>query len=201
MAQLLSSPEDFTSADWTKTRSSITGNSIVAPDGTTTVDTLREDGTAGNTHLVSQTVTALTSGIAHTFSCFLRNTANRQWLRLTDATTTGSPDVWFNSSTGEIGTEVNSTGIAENFGDFWRFAITHTITSTSVAWQIYIGEADGDVVFNGQNQDSLYVWGAWLNEGSTPDQYVSQAGIKLPIVAGGRPGVGFSLGKMGGMGA
>jgi hypothetical protein len=58
--------EQFDNAAWVKTRSSITSNTIVAPDGTLTGDKLVEDTTASNTHQISQSA-SLTAG-THTYS-------------------------------------------------------------------------------------------------------------------------------------
>jgi hypothetical protein len=70
VTNLMLRSEEFDNAAWTKTRSSITSNTIVTPDGTLTGDKLVEDTTASNTHQVSQSV-SLTAG-THTYSIFAK---------------------------------------------------------------------------------------------------------------------------------
>lgn len=47
---LLTYPDQFDNAYWSKTRATITANTIAAPDGTLTADKLVIDTTAANTH-------------------------------------------------------------------------------------------------------------------------------------------------------
>jgi len=68
---LLGYTEDFSNAAWTKESATITSNSVIAPNGTTTADTFTA--TATNAlHYLSQNV-SITTGNIITFSCYVKN--------------------------------------------------------------------------------------------------------------------------------
>jgi hypothetical protein len=69
---LLLRSEEFDNAAWTKTNVAVSGvNTIVAPDGTTTAEEVR-DGTASGIHNLFQQL-SVTSGVTYVLSCFLKN--------------------------------------------------------------------------------------------------------------------------------
>ena len=75
-------------SDWTATRSSITANSIIAPDGTLTGVKLTEDGTAANSHYLNMGTESISDDTSYTWSGFvLGGTKNRCILYIDDLTT------------------------------------------------------------------------------------------------------------------
>jgi hypothetical protein len=69
---LLLRSEEFDNAAWAKTNVAVSGvNTIVAPDGTTTAEEVR-DGTASGIHNLFQQL-SVTSGVTYVLSCFLKN--------------------------------------------------------------------------------------------------------------------------------
>jgi len=89
--------EDFSNAAWTKTNCSVTSNSVVAPDGTTTGDTITASTTNG---AITQTITISSVGNIIFCSVFAKaNTSNFLRLRLSGGSDT--VDCWFNLATYE----------------------------------------------------------------------------------------------------
>jgi hypothetical protein len=162
--------EDFSNAVWTKTRCSITSNSIISPDGTLTADTLVEDSTASSTHPTSQSVTVTAS--AQTFSIYAKS-ANRNWLQL-QFLSTSNATAFFDLSNGVIGTVGSAaTASIQSVGNGWyRCIITATTTAGSNTIGIYPASANGTNSYTGNGTASLYIWGSQLEAGSNATSYI-----------------------------
>lgn len=148
---------------WSPTRASVPTTAVVCPDGITrTTCTLHEDGTAANTHYLGQT-----TGAAGTCMSFFIKAVNRDWVRLSNSARVA----WFNVSTGVVGT-VSATGGAGiiYYGDGWFRCYMVDASDTTVA--ILVGSADNTAVFDGLNQDSIYIFGAQLETGNYPSSYI-----------------------------
>lgn len=160
---LLTFSEQFENSAWTKTRCSITANSVVAPDGNTTADTLVEDTTASATHPVSQAVT-LTAG-AQTFSVYAK-AANRNWIHIT-LLSTANASAYFNLSNGTIGTVGSAaTASIQSLGNGWyRCSITAITAAGANTLGIYPASTDATNVYTGNGTASIYIWGSQLVEG------------------------------------
>ena len=162
--------EQFDNAAWLKTEATVTANSTVAPDGTTTADLYITNAIINVEHYVFQTWTALAS-TAYTASVYAKaNSGSVISLQFRVAS------VWPNSTT--IGVEFNlSTGtgailngnpsptfsIASVGGGWYRCSITATTASGGTP-QFRIQTND--------NGGSIYIWGAQLEAGAFPTSYI-----------------------------
>jgi len=169
--------DQIDNAAWTKTRATITANSDVAPDGTTTADTLAEDGTATQTHHAQQAVTidaAVDTDIS--FSCFIK-ADNRTWaeLMLIEGTGSTTAQAFFNLSAGTVGSVGTGANWADtrafiaDAGNGWYYCTLvarKTNAATALTGRILAAEADADAIFSGLTQDSILLWRATLAEGS-----------------------------------
>lgn len=146
---------------WTATSLTVAADSTIAPDGTTTADTLTATGAGGN---VAQAITiAVGRGIsisAHgkpLASSFL-------WVQVTDGS--NAVECWFNLSAGTTGANTAGTAtcvfsqkaIEPHALGFWRCMLdVNTATSTSFTVKFGPAAADGVQPANG---NSIIVWGA-----------------------------------------
>lgn len=166
---LLLRSQEFDNAAWTKTRATITANSVVAPDGTTTADTLAEDGTASSSHFIQQSVTVV-SGTAYVLSVYAKK-GTRDWLAFQFSVAgfpgTGSTlEAYFNLNTGVVGAKgsnISSHGMQDVGNGWYRcWAIATADASVSSDFLIIAAEADNDFTYSGLSAASLYIWGAQL---------------------------------------
>ena len=169
---LLLYSEQFDNAAWTKSNSTITANSVVAPDGTITADKHQEDN-VNNFHYSFQQLT-YSAGV-YTISAYFK-AAERSfaWLYLnTGATATA----YFNLATGVVGT-VSGTGsptasITSVANGWYRCTLTATIPATVGGAGYGISLADNTLSYTGTAGSGIYIWGAQLEVGSFPTSYIT----------------------------
>ena len=167
--------QELDNASWTKTRSSVTANTIVAPDGTLTGDKLVEDSTVTNTHFVWQAA-SVTSGVAVTFSVYAKAAENGR-VSLCFANTgafSAAQRATFNLSTGAVVVDQGTptTAVAILSDGWYRCSMTASPTSTaSATCQIYLDDGTG-VVISGDGYSGIYLWGAQLEAGAFPTSYI-----------------------------
>lgn len=156
---------------WTPTRSTLSANQIIAPDGTLTGAKIIEDTTA-NSHFISQAVT-----IANTtaYTCtFYAKAGGRNWVTLWVTNIGTSANTYFdlqNGVLGSIGTGVTAT--ITSVGNGWyRCSVTGTSISTSTI--AYIGTATANNTNNvaGDGFSGVYIWGAQLEAGAFATSYI-----------------------------
>jgi len=185
---LLTYSQEFDNAAWTKSSTSVTANSSVAPDGTATADQLIETATTA-THSMSSSGatmgTGVVSGSAYTYSIFVKKgtlVTAPSWIQIAfTASQFTSGYANFNLDTGAYGVTSNvTTSTPVNFGSgWWRIAITATATSG--------GPSNAVNVFFTNNNDALgrlpsyagaitsdvLIWGAQLEQRSSVTAYTA----------------------------
>lgn len=161
--------QEFDSASWPKTRCTVTANSVVAPDGTLTGDTVVEDATAAADHFISQS--NLTSGLVHTLSVCAK-AANRSWIYIQ----IGGTAMYYNIAAGTMGAvPAGFYPTMQALGNGWyRISLTGNASSTGALLGIATG--DGIFAFNGLSQDSFYLWGAQQERSYYTSAYIPTAG-------------------------
>lgn len=176
VTNLLQSTEDLSAAYWTKSSTvSIGTDAAVAPDGTTSMDGLIEDGTTG-IRIVSRTPYSFTSGLDYCFSVYAKaGTRNFAALLLPAAAFTSATAVQATLSTGALSLTgaVVSSGV-ENIGNgiyrFWVGArCTATIASVLELRPRAVSNVSSYAGVNGQT--AIYAWGFQLNVGLHPGVY------------------------------
>ena len=173
--------EDFSYADWTLNRATVTTNAAVAPDGATTADFLKEDNTTGD-HYALQNI-AYTSAV-YTFSVFAKPNG-RDWILFAE-NSSGTRRTWFNITTGAVGTTNGAhTATITSVGNGWyRCSITFTaVSATTTLSYVAPANANGTNSYAGDNASGVYVWGAQIELGSFASSYIPTAGSTVTRAA------------------
>jgi len=167
---LLTKTEQFDDGAWTKTNSSITANTIVAPDGTLTADkTVPNNGTSGfvlgNTSVSAATYTASVFAKAGEFT-FLR--INLQ------PPEGGNQNTYFDLVNGTVGTSAagNTNAITSVGNGWWKCSVTRTVTGTGNMNVIFQAGSANNTVATGDGTSGIYLWGA--------DLRVANDGVGIP---------------------
>jgi hypothetical protein len=159
---------DFSNASWAKVQSSITSNTIVAPDGTVTGDKLIANTVSGQ-HRLDQT--PVSSAGAQTFSVFVK-AAEYTFVGLR----IGGLGAGFNLTTGVISSTVTSSSASITpVGNNWfRCSITVAAASANDIARINITESGSiSASFVGNDFSGIYIWGAQLEAGSSITSYIA----------------------------
>ena len=187
---LLTYTEQFDNAAWVKTGTTISADTAIAPDGTTTADLLSQTAVSLE-HYAEQTGLQTTAG-AYTASYYVKaGTVSSFQIMVVHSgqsptTSTGT----FNISSGVItytaGSGIISGGSAVDAGGGWyRCRISYTLSGSvsSHRTRIYAGLSG---VFLGNAANNLVIWGAQVETGSTATAYqkvvsqyeVTEAGVQ-----------------------
>jgi hypothetical protein len=181
--------EEFENGYWTKQRTSITQNTIMAPNGTMTADNLIA--TSGVTYLyigpngVNVVSNSFTQRSLCTVSFYLKyNGLNRIRVMYGGATTmSGGNYVEVDLQLGIItNSDLVTNPFIQNVGDGWyRVGFTDTITS---ATNNRFGVGLGDTVKTiADGVDGVYIWGAQLVDGSlVKDYFPTTNGFNVPRI-------------------
>jgi len=175
--------------DYQQTTSAAAAVQYLAPDGTTTADSLIEDSALG-VHRIQQVATT-TSGAVHTLSTYIKKNT-RSWVAL--YASGANVGRFFNVDTGTtggtlVGTPTTSTITAVGNG-WYRCEITFTATA-STTYQIYLATGDGVNTYTGDGTSGLYIWGADLRTGSSAGTYQRIAAATDYATAGFLPYLAF----------
>jgi hypothetical protein len=174
---LLTFTQQFDNAAWGKTATTITANSTVAPDGTSTADTLVADGTS-NVHIVSAGGSGSATG--KTFSIYAKAGTN-SFLQVY-FTTDGSPWANFdlsNGTVGSVGTTVTASITAA--GDGWYRCVVATTSTTAANVLVNIIPASTSArAATSTLATTVFLWGAQLEVGTTATTYTRNNGGVFP---------------------
>jgi hypothetical protein len=175
---LLKYTEQFDNVIWLKNAATVTANQAVAPDGTTTMDTVTA--TAGsNVHAVFEAFT-FTNGVQYTFSCYLKYT-NTQFASLRVYDSSQFPHITFDLVNGTIvDTQAGATGtITSVGGGVYRITATKTSTATgtgNVGVFLQPNATNRGAAWVAAGTESVLAWGADLRVGASAGTYQKVAG-------------------------
>ena len=180
--------EQFDNASWGKTNATVTANTITAPDGTSTADTINLS--AGTAPRVTQNY-LIANSTTYTLSCFFKNIALTagQTFDLRYNNQVGSPNNFEMIATIDLaagtatysfaGTLVTGysgtvTGVVEPYPNGW-YRISVTLTTGTGATN------NGQIqIIHASQARSFYAWGAQLEAGSTATSYIPTVAAPVP---------------------
>ena len=202
---LLTYSQEFDNAAWTKSNVAISGtNTVVAPDGTTTAEEVR-DGAATAGHSLFQAYT-VAAGTTYVLSCFLKN-VDRQFAILAVSTGSGTwASAKFDLSAGTAGsTSAAGTGWSAtsssitSVGSGWYRCVLVFVAGNSASANARIGTATDGTTFTGGGSGlesytgtdlKIASWGAQLERLTDARRSVGRLRL-LGVVDGGRDDIGI----------
>lgn len=177
---LITHSQTFTDPSWSEVGSTVTAAATTAPDGTLTATAVSEDASNGVHNLIQQSGDSATG--PYTFSCYVKP-INRTWVTGSFSGNPGNSGAYFNLvGAGSVGVrETNNTSASiQALANGWYFIqITATNVSGLVQAGIYLASANGVNSFQGLSQQSVYIWGAQLEQASFATSYIATAGATV----------------------
>jgi hypothetical protein len=178
---LVTYSEEFDNAAWTKTRSSIVADGAVAPDGTTTMDLLKEDTTAANTHFTSSAAVSWVGGTTYTISFYAKQGSGTRRIQVQwpNAAFTTTRRCNFNIDTLTVTPGSGMTASITNVGGgIYRCQVTllaDTTASASITFSLASTNAASAAAatYDGDGTSGIYLWGAQVEAGAFATSYIS----------------------------
>jgi hypothetical protein len=190
--------EQFDNAWWTAAGASITANTAVAPDGTTSMDRLTETATT-NPHQVISTAVTIFGGVARVFSAFVKK-GNVRYIQLANvAFGDSSASSIFDLDTKTVTDSRASSGAGptfsfvsasvEDYGNgILRLILVNTSSFDSPTYRIahsnqatFTGATlvDGMVSYAGDASSFTDIWGAQVEAGAYATSYIPTLGASV----------------------
>jgi hypothetical protein len=171
--------QQFDNVVWGKANTTVTANTAVAPDGTSTADKLVET-VASGAHSVGQAVAVLNATV-YVASAYVK-AAERTFVALY-AGTPGQGTI-FNLSNGTVHGPLvappTSSSITAAGNGWYRVTITYTSISTSTAPSLFLCDGTAQFSYTGDGTSGAYVWGAQLEQAATATTYTRNNGGVYP---------------------
>lgn len=177
-ANLLTYSEQFENAAWTKSASTASANTVTAPDGTQTADSIVEDSTNAS-HNVNQSLTKTASAITYTLSAYVKGNGRNVLLRFDGGSGVNRVDASFDLSSGTVsvaaaaaGTFTSPSASIQSAGNGWYRCIVTGTTGTETTVRVTAFLLDGTTSsYTGNSTSGVYLWGADLRLGTSAGTY------------------------------
>jgi hypothetical protein len=166
---LVQNSEQYNAGTWTLAYLSISTNSGIAPNGTTTADLLYPSSSQAYCY-ASTTSISVVAGQIYTQSVYFKSSGFR-WGIVDNMA--GSPGAWFDLLNGVVGNVTSGcTASIENIGNGWyRCSVSSVAQSGTNYADFRMSDANGGGAVTANGTDGLLAWGFQLNIGSTAKPY------------------------------
>ena len=180
--------EDYSQSVWTKSKATITSNSVVSPNGTLTADKLVEDTSIGE-HIVYDLLITSSGNFSH--SIFAK-AEERTKIRISSGSNLHKVD--FDLSNGSIILEVGATGSIDSMANGWYKLSISWNESSSVPQYAFVSLLDDNGLdsYQGNGSSGLYIWGSQYEQSSYTSSYIPTQGSATTRVAETASGAGNS---------
>lgn len=167
---LLTRSQDFSHTDWNKNVGSVivTADTTVAPDGTTTADTVTCSA-GSSSHQIYQGQTVLAAAyVAEVYA----KAGTASWIGLAMVTNAATDGAYFNLTTGAVGTVaagVTAT-ITPAANGFYRCSVSRTMSAGTgyLSVEIHTANAQNITWNSASGTESVILWQGDLQSGSIP---------------------------------
>ncbi len=175
---LLTYSQEFDNAAWVKQAASVTANTTIAPDGTTTADSLIEN-TSNNPHFIYQIIGAGYGAGVNMISCYAK-AGSRTKFRLVMNTIPAGAYAEYDLTAGTASSVTLlgsgfSTGSASitSVGNGWYRCMVSITASSALMGQVYLSllDASGSNTYTGDGTSGLFIWGAQIEQRATVTAY------------------------------
>jgi hypothetical protein len=172
---LVTYSSQFDNAAWTKSNSSVTADTIIAPDGTLTGDKWipTTTGTISTSRLYEQIT--VSSGTVYTTTVYVKYSGRRWVFMAVNDTSSSIYYCWFDVLNGVVGTKagsVTSTSITPVGNNWYRISATYTASVATNYFYISSSDADNSTTVTADGVSGVYVWGAQLEALAFPTSYI-----------------------------
>jgi hypothetical protein len=166
---------DLSNAAWSKVQTTVTSDTVVAPDGTLTGDKLVESTATSAHYAISASFISVTSGTAYTISLYAK-ASGRNFLLVEMNSAALGAFAYFDLANGVVGTtggSPSSTSITSVGNGWYRLTISKTATSTANSLiTIYTASADNVASYAGNGFSGVFLWGIQYEAGAFATSYI-----------------------------
>jgi hypothetical protein len=175
---LVSNSEDLSSSIYSLTNATVSTNSAIAPDGTTTADKLIDNSTNGR-HEISFSIAKAASAKTYTLSFYVKG-AEYGAVRLIGGyeAAGGFYSIWTGTTLTNSGADgpysyigSGSSAVANGYNRLYITFTTDNLSTLPIYIQLENGSSSNGV-FTGTGSSGVYIWGMQLEEGTTMTTYV-----------------------------
>ena len=161
--------EQFNESAWSKTRITVSANSITAPDGTLTADKIIENVGSSQDYILNRSVTSLVA--TYTYSFFAK-AGERKHIRISRST--GNQTTFTHYYTLEDSGTATGGGNIESYANGWYrcYGQTEVTSAGTAGFALRLENSSTNSIYDGDGTSGIYLWGAQYEQGAFVASYI-----------------------------